>query len=104
MTDMRQRHEDPPAIARLGWRYHHLGTPHSSARRDERHLPALGVHVCGFETSPYGIEWMRFDPACRVLEVVKTVPRLAFAVDDLDVALFRCKKKKPGENHRAVTT
>lgn len=62
------------------------------------------VHICGFETSPYGIEWMRFDPECRVLEVVKTVPHLAFAVDDLDVVLFRCKKKKPGENHRAVTT
>jgi len=30
---------------------------------------------------------MRFDPHCAVPEIVKTVPHLAFAVDDLDVAL-----------------
>ena len=87
MGDIRRRHEDPTAIARLGWRYHHLGIPHSSPRRGERHLQQLGIHVCGFETSPYGIEWMRFDPQCPVPEVVKTVPHLAFAVDDLDAAL-----------------
>ena len=60
---------------------------HGSPRRGERHLQQLGVHVCGFETSPCGIEWMRFDPQCPVPEVVKTVPHLAFAVDDLDAAL-----------------
>jgi len=30
---------------------------------------------------------MRFDPQCRVPEIVKTVPHLAFAVDNLDAAL-----------------
>ena len=75
-----------PAIARLGWRYDHLGIPHGSSRRGERHLQQLGIHVCEFETSPYGIEWMRFDPQCPVPLVVKTVPHLAF-VDDLDAAL-----------------
>ena len=53
----------------------------------EMHLHQLGVHVCGFQTSPYGIEWMRFDPHCPVPEIVKTVPHLAFAVDNLDAAL-----------------
>ena len=74
-------------IARLGWRYHHLGIPHVTPRDGERHLDHLGVHVCGFETSPYGVEWLRFDPHCNVPEIVKTVPHLAFAVDDLDAAL-----------------
>src|SRR4029077_19370940 len=87
MGDIRRRHEDPSAIARLGWRFHHLGIPHGSPRRGERHLEQLGIHVCGFETSPYGIEWMRFDPQCPVPEVVKTLPHLAFVVDDLDTAL-----------------
>jgi hypothetical protein len=87
MDSMRLTREDPPAVARFGWRYHHLGVPHSSPRDGERHLEELGVHVCGFETSPYGVEWMRFDPQCRVPEIVKTVPHLAFAVDNLDAAL-----------------
>jgi hypothetical protein len=29
----------------------------------------------------------RFDPHCRVPDVVRTVPHIAFAVDDLDEAL-----------------
>ncbi len=83
-----RRSADPPAVtARFGWRYHHLGIPHHAPRPGERSLDHLGVHVCGFETSPYGIEWMRFEPHCQVPEVVRTVPHVAFVVDDLDAAL-----------------
>jgi len=87
MDTTRTNHDDPLATAKFGWRYHHLGIPHSSPRAGERHLHDLGVHVCGFETSPYGIEWMRFDSQCNVPEIVKTVPHLAFVVDNLDAAL-----------------
>jgi hypothetical protein len=87
MTEKRRPGEPPAAIARNGWRYHHLGIPHTVPRAGEQHLRDLGVHVCGFETSPYGIEWMRFEPHCCVPEIVKTVPHVAFAVDDLDAAL-----------------
>ena len=87
MTGTRRSRDAPIAVARLGWRYHHLGIPHTDPRADERHLEHLGVHVCGFETSPYGIEWMRFDPHCTVPDIVKTVAHIAFEVDDLDEAL-----------------
>ena len=87
MTEKRRSHEPPVATARLGWRYHHLGIPHNAPRAGERHLDHLGVHVCGFETSPFGIEWMRFESHCQVPEIVKTIPHVAFAVDDLDEAL-----------------
>ena len=87
MTDKRRDHELPPVVARLGWRYHHLGIPHSTPHAGERHLDHLGIHVRGFETSPYGIEWMRFDPHCTLPEIVRTVPHLAFVVDDLEEAL-----------------
>ena len=87
MTEKRRSHEPPAVMAKLGWRYHHLGIPHNAPRADERHLDHLGVHVCGFETSPYGIEWIRFESRCQVPEIVKTIPHVAFAVDDLDEAL-----------------
>ena len=86
MADRRSR-EDPSA--------------HASPRDGELHLKALGVHVCGFETSPYGVEWMRFDTHCEVPEIVKTVPHLAFAVDNLDIALQR--KADPHSAELAVT-
>lgn len=87
MSENRSDREQPAAVATLGWRYHHVGIPYTAPHPKEKHLGHLGVHVRGFETSPYGIEWMRFEPHCRVPEVVRTVPHVAFAVDDLDEAL-----------------
>lgn len=83
----RLKHELPAVTAKLGWRYHHLGIPHTQPRARELHVAHLGVHVAGFETSPYGIEWIRFEPHCQVPEIVRNVPHIAFAVDDLDEAL-----------------
>lgn len=63
--------------------YHHVGIPTQIPRPGERYLKEHKVHVCGFETSPYGVEWMRFEPNSPAPELVKTVPHVAFAVDDL---------------------
>jgi hypothetical protein len=87
MKKERQDHESPAVVAEMGWRYHHLGIPTTVARPGEVHLPHLKIHVSGFDTSPFGIEWMRFDPDCAVSELVRTVPHIAFEVDDLEAAL-----------------
>ena len=84
---VRHDHELPPVVAKNGWRYHHLGIPTDVPKPGERYIEHLKIHVAGFETSPYGIEWMRFDPDCPVSELVRTVPHVAFEVDDLDSAL-----------------
>jgi hypothetical protein len=64
-----------------------MGIPTEVPRPDEHHIEHLKIYVSGFETSPYGIEWMRFERGCRVSELVRTVPHIAFEVDDLDAAL-----------------
>lgn len=87
MSLKRQDHEPPAAVAKRGWRYHHLGIPTTILRSNERHLTDLKVHVCGFDTSPYGIEWIRFDPDCPVSDLIRTVPHIAFEVDNLEEAL-----------------
>ena len=61
--------------------------PTSTPHPGEVYLPHLKIYVSGFETSPFGIEWMRFEPDCRVSELVRTVPHIAFEVDDLEAAL-----------------
>lgn len=83
----RQDHEPPAAIEAWGWRYHHLGVPTAVARPGERYLERFKMFVTGFESSPYGIEWMRFEEDSPVSELVRTVPHLAFEVDDLEAAL-----------------
>ena len=59
---LRKTHEPPLVIAQKGWRYHHLGIPTNIPRPGEEYLEHLKIYVSGFETSPYGIEWMRFEP------------------------------------------
>jgi hypothetical protein len=83
----RKSHEAPPVVARLGWRYHHLGIPTDVPREGETYLESFGLHVSGFPTSPYGIEWMRFEPGSPLHPLIRTVPHVAFEVDDLDAAL-----------------
>jgi hypothetical protein len=83
----RQDHKAPPAIAMQGWRYHHIGIPTKTPRAGERYLAGLKMHVSGFESSPYGIQWMRFDADSPLPEIVKSVPHVAFEVDDLEAAL-----------------
>lgn len=84
---IRQDHEPPIAIEKWGWRYHHIGIPTITKRPEEIYYPHLKVSVTGFDSSPFGIEWMRFDEDCPISEIIKTVPHIAFEVDDLDAAI-----------------
>ena len=67
--------------------YHHLGIPTETPHEGETYLEQFGVYVSGFETSPYGIEWMRFGPDSPLPELVKRVPHIAFKVEDLEAAI-----------------
>ena len=91
----RRDHEPPAVVAKYGWRFHHIGIPTDKPRQGEQYLEDFKMYVSGFETSPYGIEWMRFEKNSPISELVKTVPHLAFEVDDLEIALIG--KKLIGE-------
>ena len=69
------------------FKYHHLGIPTREVRAGERFLPEFGMYVSGYETSPFRIEWMRFEPDSPVSELIRRVPHLAFEVDDLEAAM-----------------
>ena len=86
---MKQRQEKdmPLAIDEWGWKYHHLGIPTDEKLNDAVYLPELKFSIKGFRTSPFGIEWMEFDDDCPIHELIKTVPHLAFVVDDLEYEL-----------------
>lgn len=84
----KRKEQDPPfAVEKWGWKYHHLGVPTTKSFPGERYIPHLKIYVSGFETSPFGIEWMRFEDNSPVSELVRTVPHIAFEVEDLDKTL-----------------
>lgn len=68
-------------------RYHHLGVPTTVARDGEYHIPARKVHVYDYRHSAYGVEWLRFEEGSDSPDLLKTVPHVAFEVDDLDAEL-----------------
>jgi len=87
MKAMIRKDHEPPAVATKGWRYHHLGIPTDKPRPGERYLEQYKMYVSGFEASPYGIEWMRFEPGSPISELIRTIPHVAFEVDHLDAEI-----------------
>lgn len=77
----------PLAIEEWGWKYHHIGIPTSESKEGEVYLGEFGMYVTGFETSPYGIEWMRFEENSPISGLIQKVPHIAFVVENLDEAL-----------------
>ena len=84
MEKKRKDHEPPLAIHEWGWRFHHLGIPTPDPIRDEEYLAKYNFFHGGFNTSPFGIEWMRFETGSPVHELIQKFPHLAFEVDNLD--------------------
>jgi hypothetical protein len=68
-------------------KYHHVGIPTTQARRGEVYLKDHKVYYCGYEQSEYGVEWMRYENDCTLPEIVKTIPHVAFEVEDVYEAI-----------------
>jgi hypothetical protein len=84
MTKQRPDHEPPESTTAWGWKYHHLGIPTNNEMPGETYIPKFKVYVSGFRTSPFGIEWMRYEAGSPVNRLVRTVPHVAFEVNDLE--------------------
>ena len=79
--------ELPRCIESWGWKYHHLGIPTDKEMPNEKYLPQFKFFISGFRTSPFGIEWMRFEKDSPIDKLIQTVPHIAFEVDNLDFEL-----------------
>ncbi|HPI72520.1 MAG TPA: hypothetical protein PK843_08740 [bacterium] len=64
-------------------RYHHIGIPTAVPQPGETYLELFDLYCTDEKKSSFGIQWMRYGPSCHLPELVKTVPHVAFAVDDL---------------------
>jgi hypothetical protein len=83
----RNEFDFPQAIQEWGWKFHHLGIPTDDIKANENYLDHLKFSVSGFNDSPYGVEWMRFNAECKMPELIQQIPHLAFVVNDLDYEL-----------------
>ena len=79
----------PDVIEKWGWKYHHLGIPTTKKMPNEKYLEKFKMYVSGFEESPFGIEWIRFEKDSPMSKIIQTVPHLAFEVENLDYELSK---------------
>jgi hypothetical protein len=68
-------------------KFNHIGIPVKEAFADEIDLPHLKMTVSDHENNPYGIQWQRYWKDAPYPELVKSVPHVAFVVDNLDYEL-----------------
>lgn len=84
MNNKRHEKEPPKAVNEWGWQFHHIGIPCADMIEGERYIPHLKMFVSGFETSPFGVEWIRFEDDASFPELIMTKPHLAFVVKNID--------------------
>lgn len=69
------------------YRYNHIGIPTNKKLKSEKYLPDFDVYVSGYSENEFNIEWMRYGPRCKLPDIVKRLPHVAFEVDDIDEAI-----------------
>jgi len=68
-------------------KYNHIGIPTIERFKGEIDLPDLKMTVSDHDNNAFGIQWQRYWENAPYPDVVKTVPHVAFEVEDLDAAL-----------------
>lgn len=108
MKYARKDYEPPGAISEWQWKFHHIGIPTKEIKPDEVYLPGFKFYVSGFQSSPFGVEWMRFEKDSPVNSLIQRIPHIAYEVQDLDFELRTHKFKvitqtnSPGEGVRVA--
>lgn len=68
-------------------KFDHIGIPTTREFDGEIELPNLRMTVSDHQNNPFGIQWQRYWDDAPYPDLVKTVPHVAFEVDDLSAAL-----------------
>jgi hypothetical protein len=67
--------------------FNHIGIPTTARFDGEIDLPRLRMTVSDHQDNPYGVQWQRYWDDAPYPELVRTVPHVAFEVDDLAAAI-----------------
>jgi hypothetical protein len=68
-------------------KFDHIGIPTTDRFDGEIELPHLQMTVSDHQNNPFGIQWQRYWDDAPYPDLVKTVPHVAFEVDELAAAL-----------------
>ena len=63
--------------------FEHLGIVTTDKKPGARFVPATRAWVTDFTTHPFRVEWLRFEPDSPVTGPVRSMPHVAYRVDDI---------------------
>ncbi len=86
---IRKDFELPKAIQDWNWKYHHIGIPTTKKQMNEKYISKFKMYVSGFNVSPFGIEWIRFDNNSPINKLIQEIPHIAFQVENIDLELSK---------------
>ncbi len=66
--------------------FHHTGIPSQQVRPNERYSAAASMYTAD-NGGQFRIQWHRFEPDSPLHPLIKTLPHVAFKVDDLQAAI-----------------
>ena len=69
-------------------RFHHVGIPTTEILPGMDYNDNLKLYTKGYFDSPYAVEWMYFHEENDLPEIIKTIPHVAYVVDNLEQALI----------------
>jgi len=69
------------------YKYHHVGLIVNNLQPKEDYNEEMKYFASGYFESQYGIELLRFEEDSPIHPLIKTIPHIAFEVDDLEQAV-----------------
>ena len=68
-------------------KFNHIGIPTTERFEGEIDIPHLKITVSDHSNNRYGVQWQRYWADAPYPDLVKTIPHVAFEVDDLEAEL-----------------
>jgi hypothetical protein len=73
-------------------RFDHMGLPTDDKQPNEMYVAETKVWVTDPMAHPYKVEFLRYEPDTPVAGPVRSLPHMAFQVDNLEEAMAGCQE------------
>ena len=71
----------------MKYAFSHIGIPTTEEKNWDGFYEPEKIHYTDFTKDEYGIEWVKFDADTPMPEMMRTIPHVAFLVDNIEEAI-----------------
>ncbi|MFD2257267.1 hypothetical protein ACFSSA_11330 [Luteolibacter algae] len=90
----------------MNYPFSHIGIPTTDDKNWDGYYEAGRIHFTDFSKDEFLVEWVKFDPDSPMPEMMRTIPHVAYRVEDMEEALrdreILVETFSPGEGVRVA--